>query len=124
MLGLTLRSGEKRSLQLVLLSLALFHGLSFLSKPLLIHKNKSLNIIYYFYLVALWLLKTSDTTIKSAMSIILHLFCLVINIHFYRSINRTVSPSLRNNKLKTYFNSMITFPSPSATDYNTGHESS
>jgi len=122
MLGLTLRSGEKRSLQLVLFSLALFHGLSFLSKPLLIHKKKVVE--YYFYLVALWFLKTSDTTIKSILSIILHLFSLLINTHFYRSINRTMSSSFRHNKLKTYFNSMINFPSPSATDYNTGHESS
>ncbi|CAF1334164.1 unnamed protein product [Adineta steineri] len=104
MLGLTLRSGDKTSLQLVLFSLALFHALSFL--------------------IALWLLKTSDAKLKSIISIILHLFCLLINIHFYRSINRAISPSLRHNKLKTYFNSMVSFPTQPTTDYHTGHESS
>ncbi|CAF4569663.1 unnamed protein product [Rotaria sp. Silwood1] len=103
-LGLTLRSGDKTSLQLVLCSLVLFHALSFF--------------------IALWLLKTSDTKVKSTISSILHLFCLLINIHFYRSINRTVSTSFRHSKLKTYFSSMISFPSAPVTDRTTGHESS
>jgi hypothetical protein len=76
------------------------------------------------YLVALWFLKTSDTTIKSILSIILHLFSLLINTHFYRSINRTISPLFRYNRLKTYFYSMLSFPTSSTIDSTTGHESS
>ncbi|CAF0851393.1 unnamed protein product [Rotaria sordida] len=82
-LGLTLRSGDKTSLQLVLCSLVLFHALSFV--------------------IALWLLKTSDTKVKSTVSI---------------------STSLRHSKLKTYFNSMISFPSSAVIDRTSGHESS
>ncbi|CAF2738879.1 unnamed protein product [Rotaria sp. Silwood2] len=103
-LGLTLRSGDRTSLQLVLCSLVLFHALSFF--------------------IALWLLKTSDTKVKSTVSSIFHLFCLLINTHFYRSINRTVSTSFRHSKMKTYFSSMISFPSAPLIDRATGHESS
>ncbi|CAF1917216.1 unnamed protein product [Rotaria magnacalcarata] len=103
-LGLTLRSGDKTSLQLVLCSLILFHGLSFF--------------------ISLWFLKTSITPIKSTISSILHLFCLLINTHFYRSTNRTVTSSFRLNKLKTYFSSMISFPTAPGMEYTAGNESS
>jgi hypothetical protein len=77
------------------------------------------------FLVALWLLKTSDTKIKSIISIILHLFCLLINIYFYQSIKRTTSSSYRHSKLKTFFNSMFSFPisSTSTIETTTEHES-
>jgi len=61
---------------------------------------------------------------KSIISIFLHLFCLLINTHFYQSINRTISPSFRHNKLKTYFNSMLSYPTSSTIDHTTGHDSS
>lgn len=58
------------------------------------------------------------------ISIIIHLFSLLINLHFYRSINRTISSSFRHNKLKTYFNSMLSFPTSSTIDSTNGHDSS
>jgi len=107
MLGLTLRSGDKTCLRLVLFSLVLFHALSFL--------------------IALWFLKTSDTKLKSMASLIVHLFCLLTNMHFYRSIIRTFSSS-RRNKFRTYFNSIFSFPTSystiTATENTTGHDSS
>ncbi|UJR27306.1 hypothetical protein I4U23_008600 [Adineta vaga] len=103
-LGLTLRSGDKTSLQLVLFSLALFHALSLL--------------------IALYLFKTNGTKIKSIIAIILHLICLFINGHFYHSVNRTISPIARHHRLRSYFNSMISFPTQAIADSNGGHESS
>ncbi|UJR21913.1 hypothetical protein I4U23_024983 [Adineta vaga] len=100
-LGLTLRSGDKTSLRLVLFSLALFHGLSFF--------------------ISIWFLKTSDTRMKSMASIILHLGCLLINAHFYRSIIRSVSSTRSHNKLTTYLHSLLAYPS---TIDNCGHDSS
>ncbi|CAF3593919.1 unnamed protein product [Rotaria socialis] len=103
-LGLTLRSGDKTSLQLVLCSLILFHGLSFF--------------------ISLWFLKTGVTPVKSTIATILHLSCLLINTHFYRSTNRTVISSFRSNQLKTYFSSMISFPTAPAMERMVGSESS
>ncbi|CAF1002438.1 unnamed protein product [Adineta steineri] len=102
MLGLTLRSGDKTSLRLVLFSLALFHGLSFF--------------------ISIWFLKTSDTKIKSMASLILHFGCLLINAHFYRSIIRSASSFRSHTKLKSYFHSILSFSS--SIDNNTGHDSS
>ncbi|CAF3255950.1 unnamed protein product, partial [Rotaria sp. Silwood2] len=101
MLGLTLRSGDKTSLQLVLFSLTLFHSLSFF--------------------ISLWFLKTSDTKIKSLASLIFHLSCLLINAHFYLSIIRSVSLFRSHYKPKTFFSSILSFP---LTADNTGHDSS
>ncbi len=117
MLGLTLRSGDKTSLQLVLFSLALFHGLSFFSKFVFFRLIKK----QFIHLVSIWFLKTSDTKMKSMASLILHLGCLLINAHFYRSIIRSVSSSRSHNQLKTYFHSILSFPT--SID-STGHDSS
>ncbi|CAF0854129.1 unnamed protein product [Rotaria sordida] len=100
-LGLTLRSGDKISLQLVLFSLTLFHSLSFC--------------------ISLWFLKTSDTKIKSMISLIFHLFCLLINAHFYLTIIRSVSLFRLYYKPKAFFSSILSFPS---TPENIGHDSS
>ncbi len=54
-------------------------------------------------------------------SLILHLCCLLINAHFYRAIIRSVSSSRSHNKLKTYFYSILSFPSSVETG---GHDSS
>ena len=72
-------------------------------------------------LAALWFVKTSDTKTKSIISLILHLACLFINLHFYRSMLRGVSSSRSTHKLKTYFNSILSFPS--SADVN-GYDSS
>jgi hypothetical protein len=48
---------------------------------------------------------------KSMASLILHLSCLLINAHFYRAIIRSVSSSRSHNKLKSYFHSILSFPS-------------
>ncbi|CAF1669206.1 unnamed protein product [Rotaria magnacalcarata] len=100
-LGLTLRSGDKNSLQLVLFSLILFHSLSFF--------------------ISLWFLKTSEMKFKSTASLIFHLFCLLINAHFYQTIIRSVSLFRSYYKPKTYFPSLLSFPS--SVD-STGHDSS
>ncbi|CAF3714212.1 unnamed protein product [Rotaria sp. Silwood1] len=100
-LGLTLRSGDKTSLQLVLFSLTLFHLLSFF--------------------ISLWFLKTSDTKIKSMISLIFHLSCLLINAHFYLSIIRSVSLFRSYYKSKTFLESILSFPS---TADMTEHDSS
>jgi len=91
MLGLTLRSGDKTSLQLVLVSLALFHLLSFI--------------------IAIWFLTKHDTTLKAIVSLILHLLCGIVNVHFYRSMFRSASSTRSNSKLKGYFYSILSFPS-------------
>ena len=108
MLGLTLRSGDKTSLQLVLFSLALFHTLSCLSKC---RSLASVNHPRLPFLVAVWFLTKSDTKIKSAVSLILHLLCGLIDVHFYQCVLRTVSSSRSSSKLKTYFHSILSFPS-------------
>ncbi len=78
-------------------------------------KEKSIDF-FIVDLVAIWFLKKSDMKIKSMASLILHLCCLLINTHFYRAIIRTVSSSSRShNKLKTYFQSLLSFPSPMET---------
>lgn len=70
--------------------------------------------------VALWLLKTSDTRIRSTLATILHCSCLLINAHFYRTVTTT---SLRHHKLKTYLNSLMSFSSSSTTiEHTTGHD--
>ena len=91
-LGLTLRSGDRTSLKLVLFSLILFHALSFFSK-FHFHQNEAIIMIKTQHLVSIWFLKTNDAKVKSIISSILHLFCLITNTHFYRSIDRTTSSS-------------------------------
>lgn len=108
-LALTLRSGDKTCLQLVLFSLSFFHALSFISKTFAF--SYLMFIDYREILVAFWLLKTSDTRIKSIIAIIFHLTCLGINLHFSQSIKRTIPSSSRTNKLKSFFNSLLAFPS-------------
>lgn len=75
----------------------------------------------YFILVSLWFLKTSEMKLKSMASLICHLLCLLINAHFYQSIIRSVSLFRSYCKPKTYFSSILSFPSPID---NNGHDSS
>lgn len=72
--------------------------------------------------VALWLLKTSDTRIRSTLATILHCSCLLINAHFYRTVTTTTTTSFRYHKLKTYLNSLKSFSSSSTIEHTAGHD--
>ena len=119
-LALTLRSGDKTSLQSVLVSLVFFHAISLFSKSLRL-SSASVKRNAHCSSVALWLLKTSDTRMKSTLATILHCSCLLINAHFYRTVTTT---SLRYHKLKSFLNSLTSFPSPATIDHTAGHDSS